>query len=85
LVGITHTFSRDGWSDDIVPKKTAFLNRWLATPRDDGKPRVLILPVDYYIVQTVDNIPHFIEDKFKEVICNFILVQIFARVNLSSD
>jgi hypothetical protein len=57
-------FSQDEF--DFGPSEIAFLNCWLHTPRDDGKPRVLVLPLDYYGARAID-IPHFIDDTIKSV------------------
>jgi hypothetical protein len=53
---------------NFAPNETAFLNLWLHTPRDDGKPRVLILPLDYSEARAIDKIPLFIDDTIKSVI-----------------
>jgi hypothetical protein len=64
----SHTFSFSHDDFKFEPYQIAFLNRWLHTPRDDGKPRVLILPLDHDDVRSVDKIPHFIDDTIKKVI-----------------
>jgi hypothetical protein len=60
---------------DFGPDEIAFLNRWLHTPRDDGKSRVLILPLDYS--ERAIKISHFIYDTIKEVICFAIVFSHF--------
>jgi hypothetical protein len=76
LVGIAHTFSFDNFN--FAPDEISFLNRWIHTPRDDGKPRVLVLPLDYYAVRARDKIPHFIDETIKFVISFW--VQIIIRI-----
>jgi hypothetical protein len=67
----TYTLSYNDFN--FAPKKIAFLIHWLHTPRGDGKPRVLILPVvllDYSAVRSGHKIPHFIVSTIKEVTSN---------------
>jgi hypothetical protein len=53
-------FRRFG-SHEFKPEQIELFNRWLYTPRTDGKPRVLIIPPDD-ICYFPSNVLHFIDD-----------------------
>jgi hypothetical protein len=52
--------------DEFKPEEIELYNRWLYTPRTDGKPRVLILRHDL-LCSATSNVLHFIDGIIKQV------------------